>query len=373
MSTQTHTENETGFAFYRDGRKARASQYGRVRDAAEYMLTSPDPKHRSLIKAENEGLLRIREVQPGAVQDNRFLSNLSIQYANDDYIGEQLMPVAPTPALAGEFPIYDKRSRLAAPDDSMAGRTTANEISDSRSTDTYSCKGYALKNHVDVLTLRNQVAPLDEMVDLTESVAELIALRRELRIAAKVTDSTQYAAANQATIVAGQRWNDAGGGNPVKDIQNAVAAIWNGHGPTELIGWTSLDVWNPLSRNPAILDLFKYGGTAPGLATPDMICKFFGLDGMLVSKARKDTANLGQTASYSRIWGNFFGVLRVARRATIRNAGWGSTFRFGQQLTRVWYDPKVSTEGGYEAQVSTHEDHKVTANDTGFLILTPTT
>ena len=72
----------------------------------------------------------------------------------------------------------------------------------------------------------------------------------------------------------------------LENIQDGVAALFNGRGASKLLGWCSLDVWNVLSRHPAILDLFKYGGTAPGLATADMIAKFFGLDGMLVSKAR---------------------------------------------------------------------------------------
>ena len=51
-----------------------------------------------------------------------------------------------------------------------------------------------------------------------------------------------------------------------------------------------------------------------------MVAGFFGLDGIFVSKARNDTANSGQSASYSRVWGknpntsntSFFGVTRVS-------------------------------------------------------------
>ncbi len=173
------------------------------------------------------------------------------------------------------------------------------------------------------------------------------------------------------TIAAGSRWDDASGGNPVKNIQDAIAALWSGRGPSKVYGWCGLETWNALSRNLQILDLFKYGGTAPGLAQPDMVAKFFGLDGLLVSKARNDTANEGQTAAYSRIWGKFFGVARVSERASVRNAAFGITLRFGTVMTRVWFDPHISTEGGYFSQVSTHEDHNIQANDAGALIQTP--
>lgn len=353
------------------GGRTRGEHYNLVRNATTEILGSHDPKHKALVERANKDILRVREVAPGAVQDNRFLSNLSVQYGNDEYIGLYLMPDVPAAQLAGEYPVYDKRSRLAAPDDSMAGRTSANEIQDGRSTGSFFCKGYALKNSLSVLTLRNQVAPLDEMVDLTEATADLIAIRREIRIAGTMTNAALYAAANKTTIGAGSRWDTAGGGNPIKDLQDGTAALWNGRGQTKIMGWCSLPVWNVLSRHPAILDLFKYGGQAPGLATPDMIAKFFGWDGMLVSKARNDLANEGQTANYDRIWGKFFGITRVAARASIRNAGWGMTLRFGSVLTRVWFDPAISTEGGYWGQVSTHEDHNVQAADTGYLITSP--
>jgi hypothetical protein len=362
---------EQNIVYFRDGSATPGQRYHNFITATRSALASPDPKHKASLKGVNDALYRLKEVTPNQVQDNRFLSNVSLQYKNDEYIGELLMPPVPVGQLAGQYPTYDKRSRLAAPDDSMAGRSTANEISDSRGTDTYSCKPYALSNHVDVLTLRNQVAPLDEMVDLTEATAELIAYRREKRIATAMTASGNYAASNTTTIAAGSRWDSAGGGNPVKVIQDAVAALWSGRGTAQTIGWCSLDVWNVLSRHPQILDLFKYGGTAPGLATPDMVAKFFGLDGMLVSRAREDTANSGQTAAYSRIWGKYFGVARVARNASLRNASFGYTMRFGNVDTRVWFDPKISTLGGYYAQVSTHEDHKILANDTGYLVVSP--
>lgn len=367
-----HAHAEQGFIHLRyDGGKTRGQKYQDLRDSLSRASWSQDSKTKLLVANENKSILRLREVTPNAVQDNRFLSNVSIQYGNDEYIGLMLMPDVPAPNLAGQYPIYDKRSRLAAPDDAMGGRSTANEITDSRSRGTFTCQPFALMNHVDVITLRNQVAPLDEMVDLTDSVSELIALRREIRIANVLTTAGNYASSNVFPIAAGSRWDDADGGNPVKNIQDAIAALWTGRGPSKLIGWCSLDVWNVLSRNPQILDLFKYGGSAPGLATPDMVAKFFGLDGLLVSKARNDLANEGQTANYQRIWGKFFGVTRVSERASLRNAAFGVTLRFGTVMTRVWFDPKVSTEGGYYAQVSTHEDHNIQANDTGSLITTP--
>jgi len=275
------------------------------------------------------------------------------------------------PKLSGLFFTYDKRSRLGYPDDLIGPRGSANEIADSRTTDTYSTKSYAYKNYVDQMTLDNQDAPLDEMVDLTESLAEAMAFREEKRIAAVVTNASNYASSNKVTLGASAQWDSSGGGNPVSDIMTARAALWGGSGPGKIIAWSSLEVFNILARHPLILDLFKYGGTAPGLATPGMLAKFFGIDEYLIGEAREDTANQGQTASYGRLWGKYFGLARVADRPSIRTAAFGYTFRNGPMATDQWFDVSVGKRGGYYARTSVSEDHKIVAADTAYLISAP--
>lgn len=344
--------------------------FDRYITALKATSSSRDPKIVAAVKASNAAM-REKFLTPGQVHVDSALSNVSVQYANEEYIGEELMPVVQVPRLSDVYFKYDKRNRLAYPDDYMGARSSANEINESRSTDSYSCRPYGFKSYVDALTLANQDAPLNEMIDLVASVAEGIAFRRELRIASVLTTSGNYATTNTTAIGASSRWDTAGGGNPIKDIQNGIAAIWTGRGPSKKVGFCDLDTWNVLSRHPAILDLFKYNGSSPGLATPQMLASWFDLDELLIAKARKDTANEGQTASYSRIWPNCFGIVRVATNPGLRNASFGYTFRFGQVSTTEWFDQSLGTDGGYYARVATKEDHKVVANDTGYLITTP--
>lgn len=361
-----------GLQYFRNAQVAEhfksADAYHGFRNKYDGWKVSDEPKHVSERAAANAALLRLKDVGTGIVQDSRFLSNFSVQYKNDDYIGTLLMPPVITGSMSGLYPKYNKRDRFAAPDDSMSGRSTANEITEGRTQDSYQCAPYSLKNHIDMLTLRNQMAPLDEMVDLTEAVVEMEDLKEEQRIASVMTTTTNYDTANSTTLTGANQWDIAGGGNPIKVLQDGRAALFNGHGPSLVIAWCGLDVWNVLSRHPAILDLFKYGGTAPGLAKPAMVAEFFRWDALLVSEARYDTANEGQTAAYSRIWGKNFGITRVAKNPSIRNAHFGTTFRFGPKMTRVWFDNHGGTEGGYYSQVSLVETHKVVANDTGFLV-----
>jgi len=305
-------------------------------------------------------------VASSTVHSNTFLSNMSLMYANDAYIGDRLVGVVPVGKRSDSYATYPQRERFEFPDDSIGGRSHANEISESRSSSNYSVKDFALSNFVSQETLDNQDAIFDEMVDLVEACNEGIAHRRELRIATLLTTASNYSG-NTVTLAGSDQWDSAAGGDPIGDIQTAIAGTWMGHGASDLIGFCSLSVFLSLSRHPVLLDLYKYN--AQGLLNRQQIASYFGLSDLLVSASRKQTANEGQTASFSRIWGLDFGVVRVAKRATKRSAHFASIFRMnGDPVTTQWEDPAIGKNGGHYAKVGVSEDLKVVAGPTGYII-----
>lgn len=326
-------------------------------------LASADPADQAKVKAANEAMLRVKLLSPGQLHNDATLSNLSIQYKNDEYIGTKLMPVVTAAQISGKFPIYTKRDRLAVPDTAVGPRGTAAELNEHRTMDTYSCKPYALQNFVDELSLAAQDAPLNEMVDLLGAVNDVLDLDEELRLATILTTAANFSG-NAATL-SGTDMFDNGSSNPIKTIQDGIAATWNGFGSSRLVGYCSGDVMRVLSRHSVVRDLFKY--TSDGLAMPKQLANYLGLDDILVSDARKDTANEGQTASYSRVWGKVFGIVRVANAPSPRTAAFGYTMRFGQKTTNQWFDPRVGSRGGWFGKVGMEEDHKICAADTGYL------
>lgn len=349
-------------------RTEKGEAYRRTMRDLHAMTRSSDPKDRQLVASVNADMVHLRDVTPATVHQNATMSNVSVQYANDEYIGDQLLPLVQVARKSDVYYIYPKRERMAYPPDELDAKGEAHELSETRETSSYACVTYGYKNYLDAETLENQDAPLNEMLDLTEACLEGLAFRRELRQATVLTAAGNFPTGNKATLTGTDQWNDPTGGNPIANIQDAIGALYNGRGPSKLVAYTSLDVWNVLSRHPQILDLFKYGGTAPGLATPQMVAGFFGLDGLLVGKARQDTANIGGTASYSRIWGDYFGILRVADRPSIRNASFGLTLRHGVMEAAQWFDPTKGKKGGWWAKNTCSDDEIVLASDTGYLI-----
>jgi hypothetical protein len=346
----------------REQRSEEGLAYEKLMKSA-YALRSKD---RDLYKRMNDELMQLKGVSSGSVHSNSFLSNMSVQYKNDDYIGERLVGLVPVAKRSDAFATYPKRERLAYPDDELGSRSHANELSETRSSSNYSVLDYGYQNFVSQETLDNQDPIFDEMMDLVEAINEGIAFRREARVATLLTTTSNFASGNYATLSGSDQWDSASGGNPVEDIQTAIAATWEGRGASDLVGYCSLNVFNVLSRHPMILDMLKYQRS--GLAKRTEIAEMFGLTDLLVGAARKDTANIGQTASYSRIWGLDFGIVRVARRATKRSAHFASIFRMnGDPVTTEWFEPRVGKSGGHYAKVGVSEDLKVVASDAGYL------
>jgi len=319
-------------------------------------------------KRLDESFCKVKGVSYGEVHSDQFLSNLSQGYANDSYIGERLILAVPVQKRTDKYAIYPQREMFEAPSDVLTSdRARANEISSTRTSASYELKDYGLENFVSNETLENQDLPFNERADLTMELAEHMARKREVRDAELLTTAGNYGSGNTTTLSGSNQWNSSTGGNPIKNIQDAKAALFNGPGATDVWGFTSLDVFNCLARHPLLLDVHKY--TAGGLLTPEAIARYLGLAGILIGEARKQTANEGQTASYSRIWGNHFGVIRVARAPSKRTAAFAARFRKqSDPVVTEWFEATAGKSGGYYIKNAVSEDAKIVASFGGYLI-----
>lgn len=360
-------------------RSAKATEYQKSFDAARRMGHSKNADDVQVVKSMNDAYKRIREdgdmngavraINPGDVHVNTLMGNMSVQYANDMFIGERLMPVLNVNKLSNKFAIYDKRDILAYPDDSMGDGAEANEVTQSKSSSSYLCEGRGFKTRVLVKTIDNQDEPFDEMLDATNQVNEGLAFKREKRIATLMCDSSKYNG-NTGAIASGDRWDTAGGGNPINDILYAKSKLWMGRGKAKTVLFASEAIYRCWKTNPVILNVLKY--SRGGTAKYEELVNLFEVDEILIGLARQDGANPGANASYSRIWSDVAGLVRVAETPSLRNAVFGYTPRFkGEVGHKQWYNPNTDTRGAYWLQSTADECHIVVAPDTGYLITTP--
>lgn len=350
------------------------------RNAIKDMRNSRDPKERAIydtarkaliadlgLQVDGSGRIVKGSIQPASVHTNKFLADLSVKYKNDEYIGDRCMPIVQVGQRSDSFATYNERYQLATPDDLTGPEGDVNEVERGRGSSNYSVSDYALKDKISQETLDNQDDVFDEMLDMVEDLTDGIELQMEKRIATIVMASGSYAAGQ--THAASSKWDTAAtGGSIIADVLTGVSELWMGSGRTRKVGVCGIAVWNVIANNIAIKGLFN--NVREGLATTEAVARYFGLDDILVGRARQDTANIGQTASYSRIWStDNFAILAVAERPTRRSAHFGSTFQHGARKQNQWTDPSKGPGAGViYTKIGASQDHKVCANKAGYII-----
>jgi hypothetical protein len=289
----------------------------------------------------------VRDLGPAAVHVDTLMSQMSVRFSNPDYIGEQLAEPFQVDKESNLFAFYDERGNLAFPSNTAGSRGEIPEVNQGINiTDhNYKCLPLGMKALVTPREISNADVPLDPMVDHLLLVMEGNAWNREVSDAAFYTSTSNYAAANITAINAGEEYDSSGGGNPNKQIQDAVIRVFRARGATKRIGAMSIDTFTVLSRHPAIRDLFKY--TADGFASRQQLARYYGLDDLLVGEAWKDTANSGQTANYGRIWNDSIVIICQNPGLGVRSYSHSKRFRKGALKNETIFVPQDGFEGVY--------------------------
>lgn len=349
-------------------RTSKGKRFERYLEKMLHDILHPDEALAKDLKEVNEQL-RQKVNTPGAVSRTQLLENIAVAYANDEFIGDRILPIVPTAdseGLSVEYWLYDKANKFSYPGDEIGTAGKVNEVSEGVTRTSTALVRRALREFSDAWTQAMTDNVVAGLINPMMNVLDGMAFNRELRQAAIAGVAGSFGA-NTSALAGGDIWNSATGGDPGKAVDAVKLNLWGGTGPGRWVAYTSRAVFNVLKRHPVVLDTFKYQGGKPAQATREMLAAYFEVDELLVGDARKNTANEGQTASYSRIWPNIFGVVRVSQAPSRQQAFFGMTLQ--QQLkAETWYVNGTGGRGGYFAQGSTAEKSLVVAADTGYLL-----
>jgi len=310
----------------------------------------------------------IKNLTPGTTTTVQVLQDLSIMYANDEFIGSRLLPEYTIPTAKGlsfEYWKYPKRNKFQIPNTKVGSGGAVNQVSESVESASGEMVKRAQKEFVDAWDQSMWDTIIQDMIDPQMNVLDAMALEREYRQATLLCTSGNYGSNTSAVTTT---WNSSTGGNPGKDVDAIKSSIWRGTTQTRVVAFTSWDVHRVLKRHPVILDTFKYGGNAPMQATTGMLAEYFEVDEYVVGYGRYDSANENQaSATYTNLWSNVFGVVRVAARASRRSASFGTTFvQAPTQLS--WFENGRGGKGGYWTQSADADVVKVICADCGYLL-----
>jgi len=287
------------------------------------------------------------------------LTNISIAYRNDKYIADQIFPIVPVAKKSDVYFVFDKGAWFRDEAQLRSPGTRAQRSDYALTTASYVCLNYALGKPVPDETRDNADAPLRPSIEAAEFVADKLELAMERRVATLITTAANWATSSSPTT----QWS-SDTSDPFNDIDGAVDGVISSIGQFPNVAVMSWDVWRRLKNHPDLLDRVKF--TRPG-GSPEVtdIAGWFGLDKVLVGLSLYDSAEEGQTASMTYIWGDDFWVGYVPQSPALMTPAAGYVFRWKTREVRQFREDQEYTDvfTGNE-----YLDEVITACDAGSIL-----
>ena len=223
------------------------------------------------------------------------LTNLSVGFKNDmkSFVADQVFPTVSVAKQTDKYFTYTQADFFRSDAMIRAPGTESAGSGYNLSTGTYSCDVLALHKDIDDATRANADTPLDMNRDAVEFLTQHMMLKREIDFATTFLASGIWGTDYNAD------WTAGAAKSAIDEIQNGQDTVESntGYRPNVLV--LGAQAYTELKNNDDVLDRIKY--TQTGVVTEQLLASLLGLDKVLVSRAIKNTAAEGATASYSRV------------------------------------------------------------------------
>lgn len=313
------------------------------------------------------------------VAEKVVLSQLAQRYANemDDYIGLQILPVIPTPVDTFNYSVFTKKDAYTLPSDKVGKYGEAPEVGISETESESTCLDHAFKMFISNKDIRNVGNKFNLRNEYLRQLMNKKLGSMEKEIVDLVFSGTYIT--NNTSLAGADRWDD-----PSSDVVNQFETYKDQTFFEANLCVIGYDVFKKLKTHPQVREQLKYTQTpsANDMKALNAMSDFFGIK-ILVGKPKYNTANPGQTASYSRLWGkkalfayvdpnpNMEGKARTATlgRTAIKNIGQGGALPYKVTNWDVQGEDKGAEGGEYIRVASVHIPF-IQATDLGYLVQT---
>jgi hypothetical protein len=307
---------------------------------------------------------------PSEVHTDSALSKFISGYTNGEFFADVVSPIIETEKRSDVYQKFSRKDVASYGDDLIGPTAEANRLDYSISTGSYTVKDRGRKAIISMSEIANADEPHKPREKHAMHCMNWLLLGREVRVATALNLNSNFASGNYSTV--SNYWTDEVNGTPLTDLQTARAAIAPGmYGNSRIVAVMALEVWHSLRKHPQMLG----GGSTSAVLTREACADLIGVDEIFISDAQKNTANQGQTASFSRVWSSTKALLiRVPNGEPSGEAGlFAATFRFagdGGDPVRVrrWDEPRLGTGGSEAVQVEFSDDEVVVQNDQAYLL-----
>ena len=267
---------------------------------------------------------------------DQMLTGVSSGYQPKGFICEQLLPPVPVDRSTGKLAKYGK-SHMRVETSFIGGRGKARQVEAIvRSQAGYELENHALETMVTEQDYENVQDPYNAEQDEIMGVTNILWTEKE-KVLADALSSTSVMTQN-TTLSGGSQFSDRDNSDPIGVSLTASNAILDGCGMLMDTMWCDIKVANALRFHPQLLSSLGFKEARPGGLNDQELARAFGVQKILISNVRYNSAAEGQADVLASVWGKhlWFGVVPDSATVWQTSLGYrlfkrGSTAR---QVTR---------------------------------------
>lgn len=300
------------------------------------------------------------------VHIDQALSTISIAYRQDGYIADRVLPPVPVDKRSNKYFIYG-REAFKQRDDLVRPGSVAPEWERTLSVDLYVAERHAQRQLVTDDERKESDNPLNPDIDTTEFLTEAVMNNREFAVINVVTNP---ATVTQNLALSGtSQWSDYTNSVPLTNLRTAKSAVRLGALREANAFTIAYDGALVLADHPSLKELVKY--TDPNNISASGLPRT--LRGLMVNEAGAfiDTANDGQTPTFSTAWGKNALVHYTSPNVGLKILSFGYLFEAPDATTGVrgfaTLRYRIEERHGDMLEVSTTYTTKIIAPLAGYL------
>lgn len=286
----------------------------------------------------------------GNVHIDVALTNISVGYPNEGFVGERLFPVVRVRKQSDQYYKFGREGWVLEPGaDFRAPGTEANEIPGIEvSLEPYFAQEHALQIAVTDEERENADSPMSPDRDGTELVTAKILLGRELAMHTMVTTVANFASGNSVTLSGTAQWDSGDpASDPIGDVRTGRDAIHAKLFVRPNVAVIPYQVMSALEDHPDFIERIKYSQTA--VLTEELIGRLLGLSNIIVPGVGYNSARMGQAESIGYLWGKDVLLAYVPQRPGLKTPAFAYEFNWaypqgGPMQTTRWREEKRKSD-----------------------------
>jgi hypothetical protein len=290
------------------------------------------------------------------------LTGIVIAYRNDALIADEVLPRVPVSRREYRYMQYAMADGFTLPETRVGRRGRPNTTEFGGTEATGVCNWEALDAEIPSADINEAPPghnPVNQHVMLNR---DLIALKREKRVADLVFNANTYPVGRKATLSGSDRWSDPAS-KPIEKIEEAKDGLIM----RPNIGVLGRKTWRYLRTHPQILKAIHKNDGDAGIASRRAVAELFELEDLYIGEGWVNLAKPGQAPNMVRVWGEHAAFLHRNRSAsTIGGITFGFTAEVGRSVAGQWHDKDIGVEGGIRARTGECVGEKVCAPDVGY-------